>query len=182
MTQAVLLRRRWVITGLPRVNVIYHAYNYYATERIVLSHVCVCLCVCMFVCGCRWPFHKMVMLQPLLMISAVINSNHRCNMQLMAIIINIDKLHTWSNFCMALWAILIAEFQSVKHSYNWSTISMNNTWKITTKYMTDNLVNIDLVEIGSSSVALDWTWSISYLQAAKVMIARGHIALQSCII
>ena len=48
--------------------------------------------------------------------------------------------------------------------------------------MTDKLVNIDLVEIGSSSVALDWTWSISYLQAAKVMIARGHIALQSCII
>ena len=92
------------------------------------------------------------------------------------------RLRGVSNFCIALWAIIIAEFQSVKHRYNWSTIVTNDTSKITTKYMTDKLVNIDLVEIGSSSVALDWTWSISYLQAAKVMVSRGHIAAQSCII
>jgi len=85
-----------------------------------------------------------------------------------------------SNFCIALWVIAVAEFQSVKHRYSWSTILTHSTWKINTKYMTDKLVNIDWVEIGSSSVALDWTWLIDYLQAAKAMIARGHIALQSC--
>jgi len=112
-------------------------------QRIVLYWVArararVCVCVC----GCRWPFPKMVMLEPpLLMISAVTNSNHRCNMQLMTIS-DIGKLHTWSivrmlrtarrlrgvsNFWIARWAIAVAEFQSVKHRYNWSAISTNNT-------------------------------------------------------